>query len=123
MSLFDRFLSTNTKSARNEDVVNFCEISYETKPIIKVRDILQTLFSKFDNLCDKYSIQRLETIGDVYICTTAMFGKDTAKSMLHEAKNALSLAKDTIKAARKQYLFQIKSNKNSKYVLEFIEEI
>jgi class 3 adenylate cyclase len=82
------------------DVVNFCEISYETKPIIKVMDMLQTLFTKFDDLCDKYGIQRLETIGDVYICTTAMFGKDTAKSTVNEAADALSLAKDMIKAAR-----------------------
>jgi class 3 adenylate cyclase len=81
------------------DIVNFSQISLDMKPI-KVMDMLQDLFSRFDVLCDRFGIEKLETIGDAYICTTSMFDEDD-KNDINAASNALSMAKEMVKEARR----------------------
>ncbi len=48
------------------DIVGFTEISSRTSP----RDIvslLNQLFSTFDELCTKYGLEKIKTVGDAYI--------------------------------------------------------
>ena len=57
-------------------------------------DMLQDLFSRFDALCDRYGIQKLETIGDAYLCTVGLFEEDPDNNSLAEsAANALKMVK------------------------------
>ncbi|KAL7550307.1 hypothetical protein ACHAWF_013547 [Thalassiosira exigua] len=86
------------------DIVGFSHLSLHMKPI-KVMDMLQDLFSRFDSLCDRYGIQKLETIGDAYICTTGMFDEDTttaaenSKNLATSAAKTLEMAKEMVKEA------------------------
>lgn len=82
------------------DIVNFSQISLNMKPI-KVMDMLQDLFSRFDVLCDRFGIQKLETIGDAYICTSGMFDEDAVRRDPNVAANALAMAKEMVKEARR----------------------
>ena len=82
------------------DVVSFSRISLDLKPI-QVMNMLQDLFSRFDALCDKFGIQKLETIGDAYICTSGMFTDVTNINERDVAVNALNMAKEMVKEARK----------------------
>ena len=82
------------------DIVNFSQISLDMKPI-KVMDMLQDLFSRFDALCDRFGIRKLETIGDAYICTTPMFDQEEDKNNPVTAENALKMAKEMVKEARR----------------------
>lgn len=65
---------------------------------IEVVDMLQNLFCRFDNLCDKHGVQKLETIGDAYICTAGLFVDGNVNDA---ARNVLNLAKDMIRETRK----------------------
>jgi hypothetical protein len=60
------------------DIVGFSQVALDMNPI-KVMDMLQDLFSRFDALCDKHGIRKLETIGDAYIATTDMFTEESGK--------------------------------------------
>ena len=82
------------------DIVNFSQIALDMKPI-KVMDMLQDLFSRFDALCDRFGIRKLETIGDAYICTTPMFDQDEDKNDPITAENVLKMAKEMVKEARR----------------------
>jgi class 3 adenylate cyclase len=82
------------------DIVRFSQISLGMKPI-KVMDMLQDLFSRFDALCDRYGIQKLETIGDAFICTSPMFDENADKDHQQVALNALEMAKEMVKEARR----------------------
>ncbi len=48
------------------DIVNFTDISSKTPPVELVA-ILDTLFSKFDELAEKYHVEKIKTIGDAYM--------------------------------------------------------
>ena len=71
---------------------------------IKVMDMLQTLFNRFDELCDLHGVMKLETIGDAYICATNLLeddGSDAEDNSPHDAAmRALAIAKDMICEAR-----------------------
>mmetsp|Transcript_7420 Transcript_7420/g.15293 ORF Transcript_7420/g.15293 Transcript_7420/m.15293 type:complete len:681 (+) Transcript_7420:230-2272(+) len=79
------------------DIVGFSKMSLDMKPI-EVVDMLQNLFCRFDNLCDKHGVQKLETIGDAYICTAGLFVDGNVNDA---ARNVLNLAKDMIRETRK----------------------
>lgn len=82
------------------DIVGFSRLSLDMKPL-KVMDMLQDLFSRFDALCDRYGIQKLETIGDAYLCTVGLFEEDPDNNSLAEsAANALKMAKEMVREAR-----------------------
>jgi len=48
------------------DIVGFTSISSEITPIEVVR-LLNDLFSRFDDLVDKYGLNKIKTIGDCYM--------------------------------------------------------
>ena len=78
------------------DIVSFTNLSatHSTQDVIQMLD---TLFSEFDNLTDKYGIYKVETIGDAYM---AVAGLDSA-SRADQAHRAVSLAADMVAAASK----------------------
>ncbi len=59
------------------------------------------MFSRFDALCDKHNVQKLETIGDAYICTAGLVQQVDVKDA---ARRVLSLAKDMIRETRKVFI-------------------
>lgn len=85
------------------DIVGFSRISMDIAPI-KVMDMLQTLFNRFDELCDLHGVMKLETIGDAYICATNLLEDDDSEAednSPHDAAiRALAIAKDMICEAR-----------------------
>lgn len=85
------------------DIVGFSRISMDIAPI-KVMDMLQTLFNRFDELCDLHGVMKLETIGDAYICATNLLEDDDGdaedNSSHDAAMRALAIAKDMICEAR-----------------------
>lgn len=60
--------------------------------------MLQDLFSRFDDLCDIHQAQKLETIGDAYICTAGLLEDVNVEDA---ARNMLFLAKDMVRETRK----------------------
>lgn len=84
------------------DIVGFSRISMDIAPI-KVMDMLQNLFNRFDELCDLHGVMKLETIGDAYICATNLLQDDDVDGDTNArdaAVRALEIAKDMICEAR-----------------------
>jgi class 3 adenylate cyclase len=84
------------------DIVGFSRITLDVAPI-RVMNMLQNLFNRFDELCDIHGVMKLETIGDAYLCATNLLGdhdgdEDAAKD---GAVRALAMAKDMVKEARR----------------------
>lgn len=48
------------------DIVNFTELSATISPV-KLVCLLNEIFSAFDNLAEKYSLEKIKTIGDAYM--------------------------------------------------------
>ncbi|KAL9180185.1 hypothetical protein ACHAXT_008155 [Thalassiosira profunda] len=84
------------------DIVGFSKMAAEMKPM-QVVDMLQSLFSRFDALCDKHGVQKLETIGDAYIATANLFD-DGEGSVKDAALKALRLSKDMVRATQEVLL-------------------
>lgn len=76
------------------DIVGFSRLSMNLSPI-KVMDMLQNLFSRFDELCDVHGVLKLETIGDAFICATNLLDADD-DGVQDAAMRALAMAKDMI---------------------------
>ncbi|KAL7462136.1 hypothetical protein ACHAXS_002527 [Conticribra weissflogii] len=88
------------------DIVGFSRMSLELKPI-QIMDMLHDLFGRYDNLCDKHGVLKLETVGDAYVCATNLLKESDDYSpgdeYLHAqdaALNALEMAKDMIRQAQ-----------------------
>lgn len=66
--------------------------------------LLQDIYARFDSLCQKYSLRKLETIGDAYIVSGGLLeeyndidnGKDAAK-------RCLAMAQDMVREAYNVY--------------------
>ena len=106
----DLQLSTATKALFAEnvdnvcilfaDVVGFSRISLDLEPFVVV-NMLQDLFSRFDECCDRHNVQKLETIGDAYICTAGIDSDSRNKDSTKEsAVRILNMAKDMVLQAR-----------------------
>jgi class 3 adenylate cyclase len=79
------------------DIVGFSRMAMTSRPV-DVMDLVQSLFSRFDLLCKKHGVMKLETIGDAYLCTTNLFDDHTsAKDAAH---SALNMAIDMIYATQ-----------------------
>jgi class 3 adenylate cyclase len=84
------------------DIVGFSRIAMGVTPI-KVMDMLQNLFNRFDQLCDVHGVMKLETIGDAYLAATNLLEDDAddVNVARKAAVRALAMAKDMIREARK----------------------
>lgn len=51
------------------DIVGFTSMSSSMKPI-EVVELLNNLFSRFDELVDRYALNKVKTIGDCYMVTS-----------------------------------------------------
>ncbi|KAL3795342.1 hypothetical protein HJC23_009515 [Cyclotella cryptica] len=86
------------------DIVGFSKMALSMKPL-EVMDMLQSLFSRFDTLCDKHGITKLETIGDAYICTANLFDEEQFGGNAADAAcAALEMAKDMVLATQDETL-------------------
>eukprot|EP00986_Skeletonema_menzelii_P011622 scaffold6065_cov154-Skeletonema_menzelii.AAC.2 len=91
------------------DIVGFSRISMDIEPI-KVMDMLQNLFNRFDELCDLHGVMKLETIGDAYICATNLLEDDDDDddddniNAQDAAVRALAMAKDMVCEARNVHI-------------------
>ena len=82
------------------DIVGFSRISLELEPLVVV-NMLQDLFARFDELCDTHNVQKLETIGDAYICTAGIDRHGNKReSVKDSAIKILAMAKDMVWQAR-----------------------
>jgi len=82
------------------DIVGFSRIAMDVKPI-QVMDMLQSIFSRFDELCDVHDVLKLETIGDAYLCTTNLLEDGDSADLKDAARRALEMAKDMVVEATK----------------------
>ena len=78
------------------DIVGFSKLSLEMKPI-DVMNMVQSLFCRFDMLCEHLGVSKLETIGDAYLATANLF--DDFSSLQEAADAALDFAVRMIQAA------------------------
>lgn len=53
------------------DIVGFTELSSQTNPSDVVM-LLNRIFSLFDNLCDRYQVEKIKTIGDAYMVASGL---------------------------------------------------
>ena len=79
------------------DIVGFSRMAMTARPA-DVMDLVSSLFSRFDLLCEKHGVLKLETIGDAYLCTTNLF--DDYTNARDAANGALNMAKDMICATQ-----------------------
>lgn len=77
------------------DIVGFSTMSMHLSPIM-IMDMLQNLYSRFDELCDVHGVLKLETIGDAYICATNLMDDNDGDGLQNAAIRALAMAKDMI---------------------------
>ena len=82
------------------DIVGFSRISINVPPL-KVMDMLQDLFSRFDWLCEHHDVLKLETIGDAYLAAVGVFEEDNERDNGRMAAlRALDMAKDMVREAQ-----------------------
>ncbi|KAL7497935.1 hypothetical protein ACHAWT_009444 [Skeletonema menzelii] len=79
------------------DIVGFSRMAMNSRPA-DIMDLVQSLFGRFDLLCKKHGVLKLETIGDAYLCTTNLF--DDHANAKDAAYSALNMAKDMIYATQ-----------------------
>jgi serine/threonine protein kinase len=80
------------------DIVGFTTISARIGPE-KVADMLDRLYTKFDELTDKHEIYKIETIGDAYMAITNLVKKqndDHVKRMVDFSRDAIHACKSTL---------------------------
>lgn len=76
------------------DIVGFTRISSSVRPT-QVMDMLNELFSRFDALCDKHSVYKVETIGDCFMAVAGLPVPDERHPMM-----LADFALDMIQAAK-----------------------
>ena len=85
------------------EIVGFSEISNRIPPS-DVMDMLQDLFHRFDKVCKKHNVLKLDTIGDAYIFS-AGFHEEHCDSFANDCgyesgQRALFAAKEMIRVAK-----------------------
>ena len=80
------------------DIVSFTDIAQRIEPQ-KVSDMLDRLYTNFDNLSQKYDIFKVETIGDAYMAVTNLVKDqhdDHALRIARFAQEAIACARGTL---------------------------
>ena len=80
------------------DIVAFTAIASELTPI-KISDMLDRLYNKFDQLSKKHDVFKVETIGDSYMACSNLVkdqSKDHAKRIAQFSVDALQAANQTL---------------------------
>ena len=79
------------------DIVGFTNISSSLSPL-KVSDMLDRLYEKFDALSRKHEVFKVETIGDSYMCASnlIMDQHDHSKRMAAFAMDSIRAANETM---------------------------
>lgn len=70
------------------DIAGFTEISSKTSPK-EIVSLLNELFSAFDELCSKYDVEKIKTIGDAYV---AVGGLHSTFSEANHAESVVEMA-------------------------------
>eukprot|EP00551_Chaetoceros_affinis_P007692 CAMPEP_0203668514 /NCGR_PEP_ID=MMETSP0090-20130426/5121_1 /ASSEMBLY_ACC=CAM_ASM_001088 /TAXON_ID=426623 /ORGANISM="Chaetoceros affinis, Strain CCMP159" /LENGTH=377 /DNA_ID=CAMNT_0050532973 /DNA_START=26 /DNA_END=1159 /DNA_ORIENTATION=+ len=82
------------------NIVDFAKISSEISPF-EVLDMLQNLFHRFDIICDKYNVLKLDTIGDAYLFCSGCFEElDSDHHVNNEGGGPSCYALRVLKAAK-----------------------
>lgn len=71
------------------DLVNFTQLTESLSPEQMV-GLLNTIFSGFDQLCEKYGVEKIKTIGDAYMAVGGL-NRDNADYTSHIADLALEM--------------------------------
>lgn len=79
------------------DIVGFSYLA-TVLSAMEIMNIVQALFGRFDALCDKWGVRKLETVGDAYLVTANLM--DDHENAKDAATSALNMAKDMIRASR-----------------------
>jgi len=81
----------------SSQICGFDELSCSLDPV-KVADLIDRLYSKFDKLCDEYDIYKVETISDAFMAITGLVKDqpDHAKRVAEFSIAALKAAKETL---------------------------
>ncbi|ORZ40493.1 adenylate and guanylate cyclase catalytic domain-domain-containing protein [Catenaria anguillulae PL171] len=74
------------------DLVGFTQISASTEPL-QIVDLLNDLYSAFDEIIDQYDAYKVETIGDSYMVASGVPRTNGSKHVAEMAKLALHLVK------------------------------
>lgn len=88
----DRFESVSVLFA---DIVNFTQISASMKPN-EVVEFLNYLFIKFDQLTEKYGLEKIKTIGDAYMVAAGIpeVNENHAKTLFLFAQDMLNILEE-----------------------------
>ena len=79
------------------DIVGFTDIA-ATLPPIKISDMLDRLYNRFDKLSRQHEVFKVETIGDAYMAVTNLTKEqpDHAKRIVEFSFDAVKAAKETL---------------------------
>lgn len=74
------------------DIIGFAQLSANYSPQVLV-SILDVIYSTFDELCEKYFVQKMETVGKTYLACAGLQGtrKDHALAAAELAEEMISL--------------------------------
>eukprot|EP00891_Asterochloris_glomerata_P004953 jgi/Astpho2/4953/gw1.00070.42.1_t len=75
------------------DIVGFTDMANQAHPH-QVMTMLHKLFTKFDNLCEKYNLYKVETIGDCYMVASGLIFTHT-----NHARTIVAFADELLRAA------------------------
>ena len=87
------------------DIVGFSAIANEIPPS-EVMNMLQDLFQRFDSICKNHKIQKIDTIGDAYLCSAGFFNEHANDSKYSNdqgrswALRALAASKEMVRESR-----------------------
>jgi adenylate cyclase len=73
----------------NRDIASFTEFctSNPTRECVK---LLKVYFSCFDDLCTKYGVEKVKTIGDAYFCIGGLIHPETFSNIVFMAQEMIT---------------------------------
>jgi len=91
-TIADGFLEASILFA---DIVDFTPLSEELAPR-RLIELLNDIFSRFDDLADRYDLEKIKTIGDAYMVVSGIprIRDDHAQAIAHMALDMLEIMED-----------------------------